>query len=66
MQLVFSSSGTTLLPEVIEDGKSEPIPDFVDSDDIKIDRVVCANIGQTRLRPHLLVREPDIVTGREC
>lgn len=55
MQPVFSSAGIALFPEVIEDGSDIAITDDIDPDDIVIDRIVCANIGQTRSRPHLLV-----------
>jgi cleavage and polyadenylation specificity factor subunit 1 len=55
MQVVFSSSAVALFPDVIEDGGSEPITDEIDPDDVKIDRIVCTDIGESRLRPHLVV-----------
>lgn len=58
MQPVFSSSAIALFPEVIEDGGEAVIPAEVDEDDVIVDRIVCANIGQTRLRPHLIVSRP--------
>lgn len=58
MQPVFSSSAIALFPEVIEDGCEAVIPPEVDEDDVIVDRILCANIGQTRLRPHLIVSRP--------
>jgi hypothetical protein len=64
MQPVFSSSAIALFPEVIEDGNEAMIPPEVDEDDVIVDRIVCANIGQTRQRPHLIVRRPFVLYPR--
>lgn len=55
MEEVFSASAVTLFPDVIEDGHNGVIDPEIDPDDITIDRIVCVNIGQTILRPHLIV-----------
>lgn len=55
MQPVFNSAAVALFPEVIEDGGEAIISEEIDPDDVIVDRIVCANVGQSRPRPHLIV-----------
>jgi hypothetical protein len=46
-----------LFPDVLEDGdEAVELVEGTDPDDIEIDQIMCLNIGQSRLRPHLIVR----------
>lgn len=55
MQVVFRSTAIALFPDVMEDGSGEEITEAIDPDDVEIDRVICANLGQEHFRPHLIV-----------
>ncbi|KAK4697553.1 cleavage and polyadenylation specificity factor subunit 1, partial [Phenoliferia sp. Uapishka_3] len=55
MDEVFSSAAIALLPMVITDGVEGSIPENVDPDDVEIERVSFFNVGQSRLRPHLII-----------
>ncbi|GAA5944861.1 hypothetical protein JCM3775_003540 [Rhodotorula graminis] len=54
---IFSSSAVSLFPDVLEDGEKERvIPEGIDEDDIKVDRVVVAYLGPERHRSlHLMI-----------
>lgn len=56
MEVVFSAECIALFPDVLEDGAIGDIPENVDPDDVKIDRIVCVGVGESVIRTHLLVR----------
>ncbi|KAL8292101.1 hypothetical protein RQP46_001567 [Phenoliferia psychrophenolica] len=55
MDEVFSSGAIALLPMVITDNVERAIPANVDPDDVEIERVAFFNLGESRLRPHLVI-----------
>ncbi|GAA5901725.1 hypothetical protein JCM8208_003569 [Rhodotorula glutinis] len=54
---IFSSSAVSLFPDVLEDGEKERvIPEGIDEDDIRVDRVVVAYLGPERQQSlHLMI-----------
>lgn len=58
MTVIFSVPSVNLFPDVLEDDSAAiPITEGTDPDDIEIDQIICFNVGQSRPRPHLLVRD---------
>lgn len=55
MEVIFTASSISLFPDTLEDGLEGEIPEEIDEDDVAIDRISLVGIGESTLRPHLLV-----------